>query len=67
MEPLLQWKAKCITYSENVFLALGVQHAMRMRHIIICGLIGCRIFFHITHNCKIFGKKKKKATEYEVF
>ena len=27
-----------ITYSEFVFVALGMQHAMRMLHIIICGL-----------------------------
>ena len=27
-----------ITYSGCVSVALGIQHAMRMRHIIICGL-----------------------------
>jgi hypothetical protein len=39
-------KALSITYSECVFLALGIQHAMRMRHIVICGLYDCTIIFH---------------------
>ena len=36
-----------ITYSECVLLALGIQHVMRMRYIIICGLPGCTMFLHI--------------------
>jgi len=35
------------TYSERVSKALGIQHAMRMRHVVICGLPGFAIFFHI--------------------
>jgi len=36
-----------ITQPECVFLALGIQHAMRMRHIVIYGLPHSTIFFHI--------------------
>jgi len=33
-----------ITYSECVFVALGIQHAMRMHHSVNCGLSGSKIF-----------------------
>jgi hypothetical protein len=39
-------KAKLITYSEGVFVALGIQHAIRMHHI-ACGLLGSTIFLHL--------------------
>ena len=34
-----------ITYSECVFVALGIHHVMHMRRIVICGLSGSTIFF----------------------
>jgi hypothetical protein len=34
-----------ITYSDSVFVALGIRHATRMRHTVICGLSGSTIFF----------------------
>jgi hypothetical protein len=36
-----------ITYSECVYVALGNQQAMRMRHIAICDVLVTTIFFHI--------------------
>jgi len=40
-------KALSITQPECVFLALGIQHAMHMGHIAICGLPHSTIFSHI--------------------
>jgi hypothetical protein len=36
-----------ITYSECVCIALGIQHAMRMRRIVICCLPRSTVFFHV--------------------
>jgi hypothetical protein len=48
-----------ITYSECVYLALVIQHAMRMRSTVICTLPGSTIFFsHYLINGMIFEKKK---------
>ena len=40
-------KSISITYSECVFVALGVKRAMCTRHIVICGLSGSTVFFHV--------------------
>jgi hypothetical protein len=57
-------KAISITYSECVFLALGIQHAMRMRRIIIaiCGMSCSVTFFHLINGRFL----KKKVTEHKM-
>jgi len=51
-------RAVSITYVECVFVAIRIQHAMNMLHIVICGLNGTIIFFsyYLIHG--IFFEKK---------
>jgi hypothetical protein len=47
-----------------MFVALGIQHVMRLRHIVICGLPHSTLFFHFnSKNGKIF---EKKVTELKM-
>jgi hypothetical protein len=53
----VQPKATSIIYSGCEFIALGLQQAMCLRHIVVCCLTGCKIIFHYLKKTK-FSKKK---------
>jgi hypothetical protein len=57
-------KVMSITYSECEFVALGIQPAKIMHHIVICGPSGCTIFFHIISR---FSEKKELLDKNGVF
>jgi hypothetical protein len=46
-------KQLIIAYSECASLALGIQHAMRIRHTLTSGLAPSSVFFHILINGKM--------------
>ena len=47
MPPLLQGKARSGTYSVCVFVALGIQHAMRMRRVTLSS-VACRALLYFS-------------------
>jgi hypothetical protein len=50
-------KQQVLHVLKSVFVALHIQRAMRMRHIVICGLPSSAIFFHIiSHTADLLKK-----------
>jgi len=50
-------KAENITYSESTFVALGKNHAIRIRYIVICGLPSLQYASTLSHKRHDFRKK----------
>ena len=60
--PLLLWKSS-ITYCKCVFVALAIQHAMRLRYSVICGLPRSTKFSTLSHIRHDF---RKEILEYKI-
>ena len=59
-------KAISITHSECVSVALVTRHAMRKRHVVICGLPRSILFFTLSHKRQDLRNIKKKVAEHKI-
>ena len=67
MRPLLQRRAIRITQPERVMEALGIQHAMRMRRILLSSVAWPAVQYISTLSHKRYDfRKKKKVIEYKM-
>jgi hypothetical protein len=57
VQPALQLKSISITYYDSVFIAVSTQNAMRIRHIVFCGLSGSTVCFHLISYTVVISKK----------
>ena len=55
---ILVEKQKLLHILAGMLVALSIQHAMRIRYTIICGLPGCTIFFYVILLTANFREKK---------
>jgi hypothetical protein len=53
-------------YCEFVFVALGIQHALRMCHIAIWGVSVPTVFLYVILETARFSKKRKEVVEHEM-
>jgi len=58
---MLQWKSNNVTCFESVFVALGIQCEMRMRHVIICGFFDSTLVWNISHSKKNWARYDQKC------
>ena len=61
VQPLLQWKSnEYYIFWVYLFVALGIQHALRMRHIVTWDCPALQYFSTLSHKWYDFRKKEKK-------